>query len=75
MKTEAEVNAYLEALDRKDEQLETEVLHHYQLHQLYPDAGHQTSRELAERQLLAMRAKAAAMEWILGESGGQIPQD
>jgi hypothetical protein len=75
MKTEAEINAYIEVLDRKDEQLENEVVKHQQLHQLYPDAGHQKSRELAERQLLAVRAKAAAMEWILGESGGLIPQD
>ena len=75
MKTEAEANAYMEALDRKDEQLENEVVRHAQLHQLYPDAGHQKSRELAERQLLAVRAKAAAMEWVLGDSGGRIPQD
>jgi len=75
MKTEAEVNAYVEALDRKDEQLENEVVRHAQLHQLYPDAGHQKSRELAERQLLAVRAKAAAMEWMLEPSGGRIPQD
>ena len=74
MKTEAEVNAYVEALDRKDEQLENEVLRHQQLHQLYPDAGHERSRVLAERQLLAVRAKAAAMEWILGDSE-HIPQD
>ena len=50
-------------------------MRHQQLQQLYPDAGHERSRTLAERQLLAVRAKAAAMEWILGESGGHIPQD
>lgn len=75
MKTEEEVNAYVEALDRKDEQLENEVVRHHQLHQLYPDAGHERSRVLVERQLLAVRAKAAAMEWVLGESGGHIPAD
>lgn len=75
MKTEAEINAYVEALDRKDEQLENEVVKHQQLHQLYPDAGHERSRTQTERQLLAVRAKAAALEWILGESGGHIPQD
>jgi len=75
MKTEEEVNAYVEALDRKDEQLENEVVRHQQLHQLYPDAGHERSRAQVERQLLAVRAKAAALEWILGESGGHIPQD
>ena len=75
MKTEAEISAYMEALDRKDEQLENEVVKHQQLHQLYPDAGHQKSRELAERQLLAVRAKAAALEWILEADSGHIPND
>jgi len=75
MKTEDEINAYVESLDRKDEQLENEVVRHQQLHQLYPDAGHERSRALAERQLLAVRAKAAALEWILEPSGGYIPQD
>lgn len=56
MKTEAEISAYVENLDRKDEQLENEVVRHQQLHQLCPDAGHERRRVLAERQLLAGRA-------------------
>jgi len=51
------------------------VVRHQQLHQRYPDAGHERSRALAERQLLAVRAKAAALEWILEPSGDYIPQD
>ncbi len=38
-------------------------------------AGHGRSRVLVERQLLAVRAKAAAWEWILPPSGDYIPQD
>lgn len=75
MKTEAEINAYVEALDRKDQELENEVVRHHQLHQFYPNAGHERSRALVERQLLAVRAKAAALEWILEPSSGHIPQD
>ena len=75
MKTEAEITAYLANLDQTDERLENEVVKHQQLHQLYPDAGHQKSRELAERQLLAVRAKAAALEWILEADGDHIPND
>ena len=75
MKTESEVTAYLAKLDQKDEELENEVVQHQQLHQLYPDAGHERSRVLAERKLLAVRAKATAMEWILEPSGGHIPND
>lgn len=69
MKSEAEISTYVEALDRKDEQLENEVVRHQQLHQLYPDAGHERSRRLAER------ARAAALEWILEPSGDYIPND
>lgn len=75
MKTEAEINAYLANLDQADERLENEVVKHQQLHQLYPDAGHERSRTQAERQLLAVRAKAAALEWILEADSGHIPQD
>lgn len=75
MKTEAEISIYAENLDRKEQELENEVVRHHQLHQLYPDAGHEQSRVLAERQLLAVRAKAAALEWILEPGSGYIPKD
>jgi hypothetical protein len=75
MQSESNIAAYLINLDRQDEELAIELVRHAQLHQLYPNAGHQISWQLTERKLLAIRAKAAALAWILESYSDSIPKD
>jgi hypothetical protein len=75
MRNEKDTRAYFEKLEEAETNLENEVVKHAQLHQLYPDAGHQKSREVTERKLLAVRAKLALLEWLLDGDSGHIPND
>lgn len=73
MKTEGEITAYIANLDVKGDELENEAARHQELHKLHPDAGHEQSCIVAERRLLAVRAKSVALGWVMQPSS--IPED
>ena len=75
MRTEKDVRDYDQNLQRDEAQLENELLRLEQQQQLEPNANHQQSPALAERDLLVIRAKLAILEWVLADERVYIPRD